>query len=198
MNTKQVALITRWNFKVADAATKLIALSCFDNNRFVKGENAIDDDSFSFELLNLELTVEIIDLFHEYCYFLRKLIERTNQVNEARKLIPHEESINTIINKGGTNEKEINLCQKDLWWILNRVIHSKSVIVLGGDESNLVIYKDRKTREYVDGRCYVQIASDYDDEGEYHVIHIPSMVKAYTFSVVGFAIKDAAKKYSLN
>ena len=194
LNTKQIALITRWNSKVADAATKLIALSCFDNSRFVHGNNAIEDDSLSFESLSLELTVEVIDVFHEYCYFLRKLIERTDQVKEAQKLMPHGGKITAIINKGGIDEKEFNLCQKSLWWLLGRVIHSNSVMVLGGEKSNLIVYPDGKIREYEDGRCYVEVSSDYDDDGVSHIIHIPSIVRAYTFSNVGYAIKAAARE----
>jgi hypothetical protein len=197
VNTKQIALIARWNFKVADAATKLIALSCFDNNRFVNGKNAIEDDCLSFESLSLELTTEVIDVFHEYCYFLRKLIERTGQVKEAKEFMPHGGIITTIIRKGGTDEKEVNLCEKDLWWLLGRVIHSKSVMVLGGDQSTLIVYPDGKTREYEDGRCYVEVSSDFDTEGTSHVMHIPSMVRAYTFSKVGYAIKNAARESSL-
>ncbi|WP_027149912.1 hypothetical protein [Methylobacter tundripaludum] len=197
VSTKQVALVARWNNKVADAATKLIAFSCFDNNRFVNGQNAIEDDCLSFETLNLELTVEVIDVFHEYCYFLRKLIERTDQVDAAKALMPHGETNNVAINKGGMDEKEVELCNKSLWWVISRVIHSRSVMVLGGEKSNLIVYADGKTREYEDGRCYVEVSSDFDAPDVSHVIHIPSIVRAYTFSNVGYAIKDAAREHSL-
>ena len=160
MTTKQVALITRWNYKVADAGTKLLALSCFDNNRFVNGQDAIADDCLSFESLNLEFTAEVIDTFHEFCYFLRKLIERTNQVEEAKKYMPHGGQTKATVNKGGIDEIEVSLCQKSLWWILGRVIHSKEVMILGGDKTNLIVYSDGKTREYDDGMCYIEVSSD--------------------------------------
>jgi hypothetical protein len=197
MSTKQVALIARWNYKVADAATRLIALSCFDNNRFVNSNNAIEDDCLSFQSLSLEITVEVIDIFHEYCYFLRKLIERTGQIKAAQEFMPHGDRAIATINKGGIDEKEIKLCQKSLLWLLGRVIHSKSVMVLGGDQSNLIVYPDGKTREYEDGRCYVEVSSDYDVDGVSHVMHIPSIVRAYTCSKVGYSIKDAARENSL-
>lgn len=182
---------------MADAATKLIALSCFDNNRFVKGRDAFEDDRLSFESLSLELTVEVIDVFHEYCYFLRKLIERTDQVEAAKELKPHGDESAVTINKGGIDEKEVVLCQKSLWWLLGRVIHSRSVMVLGGEQSILIVYADGKTRDYADGRCFVEVSSDFDDKGVSHVMHIPSIVRAYTISNVGYAIKDAARENSL-
>ena len=197
MSTKQVALVTRWNYKVADSATRLLALSCFDNNRFVSGNNAIEDDCLSFGSLNLEFTAEVIDTFHEYCFFLRKLIERTGQVKKAQDHIPHTGTKKVMINKGGIDEFEAVLCDKSLWWILGRVIHSKEVRVLGGDTSNLIVYPDGKTREYDDGMCYLEVSSDYDNDGESHFLHIPSLVRAYTFSEIGRVIDHESNRNTI-
>ena len=194
MSTKQVALITRWNHKVADSATKLLALSCFDNNRFISGNNAIEDDCLSFEKLNLEFTAEIIDTLHEYCFFLRKLIERTDQRKKANDLFPHNGIVKVMINKGGFEEFEASLSDKSLWWILGRVIHSKEVNVLGGATSNSIVYPDGKTREYDDGMCYVEVSSDLDNKGESHILHIPSLVRSYTFSEIGQRIENESSK----
>jgi hypothetical protein len=60
--TKQMALIARWHIRVLETGTRLLAVACFDNNRFVAGRNAIEDDCCSFQTLNLEFTIEVIDL----------------------------------------------------------------------------------------------------------------------------------------
>lgn len=189
---RQVALIARWNEKAADLGTRLLALSCFDNNRFVNGRNAIEDDLSSFESLRLDITTEVIDLLHEYCFILRKLIERADCVSQARKLYPHPGNGNIIINKDGPDEREVLLCQRDLWWILGRVIHSQSVMVLGGDTDLLRVYSDGKNRSYSDGYCYVSVESDFD-EGVRHILHIPSLVHIFLFSALASQIKEVVR-----
>lgn len=193
---RQVALIARWNEKATDLGTRLLALSCFDNNRFVNGRNAIEDDVLSFESLSLEFTTEIIDFLHEYCFILRKLIERADCVSQAKKLYPHPGKGNISINKGGPNEREVALCQKDLWWILGRVIHSQSVMVLGGDTALLRVYSDGKTRSYSDGYSYVSVESDFD-EGVRHILHIPSLVHIFLFSALASQIKEVVRENTI-
>jgi len=196
--TKQVALIARWHAKATDAGTRLLALACFDSNRFVAGRNAIEDDVMSFQSLDLEFTVEVIDILHEYCFVLRKLIERADKVDEAKGLFPHADQPITTISKGGLNEREVELWNENLWWILGRVIHSKSVMVLGGDNCSLKVYGDGKTREYEDGRCYVEVASDFDEkEGKKHIFHVPSLVRAYTFSALSYEIREIARSNTM-
>lgn len=181
--SKNIALIARWHHKAVDLATRLLAYSTFDNNRFIAGRNAIEDDLLSFGRLNLEFTVEVIDLLHEYCFVLRKLIERAGKVDRAKKIYPHEYKSPCTINRGGTDEREVELCANSLWWILGRVIHSKSVMVLGGDTCQIRVYHDGKTRETPDGLCFVDVESDFDN-GTSHVLHVPSLVGVYTFSAL--------------
>lgn len=193
---RQVALIARWNEKATDLGTRLLALSCFDNNRFVNGRNAIEDDVMSFESLRLEITTEVIDLLHEYCFILRKLIERANCVSQAKKLYPHQGEESISINKDGPDERKVMLCQKDLWWILGRVIHSQSVVVLGGDTNLLRIYSDGKTRSYSDGYCYASVESDFDD-GVQHILHIPSLVHVFSSSALASEIKEVVRENTI-
>jgi hypothetical protein len=196
--TKQVALIARWHAKAIDTGTRLLALSCFDRNRFVAGRNAIEDDLFSFQSLDLEFTVEVIDGLHEYCFTLRKLIERAGKVALAKKLFPHSDRPVARIGQGGLEEREVQLCPENLWWILGRVIHSKSVMVLGGDYCYLRVYEDGKTREFKDGRVYVEVASDFDEkEGLKHILHVPSLVRAYAFSHLSYEIGQIVRENTL-
>ena len=194
---KQVALIARWHAKAVDLGTQLLALSCFDHNRFVERCNAIEDDVMSFQSLDLEFTAEVIDVLHEYCFILRKLIERTDKVEQAKQLLPHAGQETATIDKGGIDDKEMRLCTESLWWILGRIIHSRAVMVLGGDASNLIVYADGKTREYSDGRCYVEVSSDFDDAGQSHVIHVPSLVRAYMFSAMSREIQEIVRANTL-
>ena len=85
------------------------------------------------------------------------------------------------------------LCQKDLWWILGRVIHSQSVVVLGGDTNLLRIYSDGKTRSYSDGYCYASVESDFDD-GVQHILHIPSLVHVFSSSALASEIKEVVRE----
>jgi hypothetical protein len=62
-----------------------------DNNRFVRGVNAIEDDTCSFASLRLEITIEVIDLLHDFSFFLRKVIEQTELVDAAKQIYPHRE-----------------------------------------------------------------------------------------------------------
>ena len=196
--TKQVALIARWHAKAIDAGTRLLALSCFDSNRFVVGRNAIEDDMLSFQSLDLEFTVEVIDGLHEYCFLLRKLVERAGKVDLAKKLFPHGEHPIARVGQGGIEEREVRLCAESLWWILGRVIHSASMTVLGGDHCHLKVYGDGKTREFEDGRVYVEVASDFDQKaGENHILHVPSLVRAYTFSALSYEISQIVRENTL-
>jgi hypothetical protein len=151
----------------------------------------------SFQSLDVEFTAEVIDVLHEYCFTLRKLIERTDKVEQAKKLMPHAHATRVIVDEGGIDEKEVDLCQESLWWTLGRVMHSKSVMVLGGDRGNLIVYPDGKTREYSDGRCYVQVSSDLDKNGEEHLFHVPSLVRVYTFSQLSYEIQDVVRQNTM-
>ncbi len=190
----QIALIVRWNSKVIDLGVRLLALSCFDGNRFVKGRNAIEDDINSFHSLDPEFTAEVIDLLHEYCFTLRKLIERTENVESAKKLNLHDEDASVTVDQGGVEERDVVLCKENLWWVLGRVIHSKSVTIIGGDRANLVVYRDTKTREYSDGRCYVEVSSDLDSMNESHVVHVPSLVRVVNFSPLAQSIQKFVRE----
>lgn len=194
--SRHVALIARWNEKANDLGTRLLALSCFDNTRFVSGRNAIEDDLISFESLRLEITTEVIDLLHEYCFILRKLIERADCVSQAKELYPHQGKKSISINKDGPDELKIVLCQKNLWWILGRVIHSKSVVVLGGDTEQHQVYSDGKIRSYSDGYCYVSVESDFDS-GVQHILHIPSLVHIFLFSALASYIKEVVRENTI-
>jgi hypothetical protein len=192
--TKQSALIARWHTRVVETGTRLLAVSCFDNNRFVRGANAIEDDICSFEGLRFELMVEVIDLLHDFSFFLRKVIERAELVEQARQIYPHLDRKTVILNQAGPEERAIELSQESLWWILGRVIHSRSVLVLGGEKTNLVVYSDGKTREYEDSRCYVEFESDWDaDEGKTHVLHVPSLVKCYVSTALRHAVDEIVR-----
>jgi hypothetical protein len=94
-------------------------------------------------------------------------------------------------------EQKVTLCNKSLWWILGRMIHSKSVVVLGGDNSPIRVYEDGKSREFEDGRCYVEVTSDYDEDSVSHIIHIPSLVQAYTFSALRNEISDIVRENTI-
>jgi hypothetical protein len=76
-----------------DSGTRLLALSCFDHNRFVQGKKALEDDLLSFTSLDVEFTVEVIDVLHEYCFILRKLIERAEKIDIAREMFPHSNNL---------------------------------------------------------------------------------------------------------
>lgn len=194
---KQVALIARWHAKTTDLATRLLALSCFDHNRLAQGRNAIEDDVFSFQSLDLELTVDLIDTLHEYAFTLRKLIERAGVVDDARSLRPHNSMVEAVIGAGGTDERRVEPCQESLWWILGRFVHSKHVMVLGGDTSQLRVYHDGKTREYPDGRCFVEVASERDPQATAHVVHVPSLVGCFTFSSMEMRIREVVQENSM-
>ena len=186
---KQVALISRWHRRVVDSGTKLLSLACFDNTKFISKQNAIEDDLLSFSCWDLEFTVEVIDTLHDFCFFLRKVIERSNAIELAKKTYPHREIQSVKINQGGIDETEIELCQKDLWWILGRFIHSESVMVLGGTKNELVVYKDGKSREFIDSRTYIEVSSDYDaKKNKSHIIYIPSLVHCYVFSALSHEV----------
>lgn len=198
MTAKEVALIARWHAKALELGTRLLAAACFDRNRFVSGDDAIEDDVGSFESLGLELTTEVIDVLHEYCFTLRKLIERTGQKENAREVYPHIDGQTAVVDEGGLDEQRVTLCQKSLWWVLGRVIHSESVVVLGGDRCRLIQYRDGKTREYQDGRCFVEVSSDLDKDGKAHVLHVPSLVGAFASSKMGHEIGEVVRASTLS
>jgi hypothetical protein len=181
---RQMALISRWHDDAIRLSTRLLAAACFDHRRFVHGKNAIEDDFMSFQSLNTELTVEVIDVLHEFCFVFRKLVERAGLVKLAREMYPHEQGA-TVTIQAAEGVRRGALCDKDLWWILGRVIHSKSVMVAGGDEATMHVYADGKSRNFGNGRHYVEVSSDYDSQsGQGHLIHIPPLVRVYTDSVL--------------
>ncbi|WP_157378043.1 hypothetical protein [Burkholderia ubonensis] len=159
---KQVALIARWHRRVIDSGTKLLSISCFDNTKFIRGQNAIEDDLMSFQTWGLEFTTGVIDGLHDFCFFLRKMIERADLRSLAKMTYPHANLISATINQGSPYATKVVLCKENLWWILGRVIHSTSVVVLGGVRSDVLCYTDGKTREYQDSRIYVEVESDLD------------------------------------
>jgi len=191
---KQTALIARWHRRVVASGTRLLALACFDNTKFLLKRNAVEDDVISFDQWNLEFTVDIIDNLHDFSFFLRKVIERADAVNLSKRIFPHKEMEKVTIHQGGLDEEKVLLCQKNLWWLLGRVIHSKSVVILGGTQSELIIYGDGKTREYENSQVYVEVESDFDsNKGIKHIIHIPSLVHCYVSSALVHKIEDAVR-----
>lgn len=195
---KQIALISRWHRRVIESGTRLLSTSCFDNTRFIQGHNALADDVRSFEPWRTEFTIEIIDSLHDFCFFLRKVIERANVQDQAKLTYPHEFMEVAKVNQGSPDEKEVILCKKDLWWILGRVIHSTSVVVVGGFRSDVIYYKDGKTREYANSRVYVEIESDMDrNTGKKHVIYIPALVHCYVSSQLAHQVQDVVRKNTL-
>ncbi len=197
MNSKQISLIVRWHQKVIDTGVKLLALSCFDNTRYVSHRNAIEDDICSFDSLRTEITIDVIDLLHEYCFFLRKLIERTDLVKIAKEIHPHSDKSNVAINVGSLGEETVELSGNSFWWILGRVIHSRSVMVLGGENSELIVYADGKTREYQDGFQFVEVSSEKDCSETSHVFHIPSLVSAYTNSKLNYEMAKTIREQTM-
>lgn len=195
---KQVALIARWHRRVIDSGAKLLSVSCFDNTKFVRGHNAIEDDLLSFHTWGIEFTTEVIDGLHDFCFFLRKVIERVDLQDLAKATFPHANLSVAKINQGSPYECQVSLCNRDLWWMLGRVIHSTSVTVLGGTRSDVLHYTDGKTREYADSRVYVEVESDLDRKaGKKHVIHIPSLVHCYVFSKLANQVQDVVKRDTL-
>jgi hypothetical protein len=179
---RQMALISRWHDDAIRLSTRLLVAACFDHRRFVRGVNAIEDDLMSFQSLDTEITVEVIDVLHEFCLVFRKLLERAGLRKLASEMYPHEKGAMVTTQAGGSIQQR-QLCDKDLWWILGRVIHSKSVMVAGGDETTIHVYADGKSRSFDNGRHYVEVSSDYDSQsGQGHLIHVPSMVRLYTKS----------------
>ncbi|WP_148654551.1 hypothetical protein [Paraburkholderia caribensis] len=196
---KQIALIARWHRRVVDAGARLLAVSCFDNTKFVHGHNALEDDIMSFEPWSLEFTIEVVDSLHDFCFFCRKVIERANMRALAQTTFPHANMISHKIKQGGLDEVEVSLCQRDLWWILGRVIHSTSTFVLGGAREDLIVYPDGKTRSYADSRVFVQIESDFDKQtGNSHVIHIPSLVHCYVSSMLAHNVREVVRSNTLS
>ena len=187
---RQMALISRWHDDAIRLSTRLLAAACFDHRRFVRGGFAIEDDFMSFQSLNTELTVEVIDVLHEFCFVLRKLLERAGLRKLACDMYPHKQGAMVTIQASGSVQQRA-LCDKDLWWILGRVIHSKSVMVAGGDETAMHVYPDGKSRSFDNGRHYVEVSSDYDSQlGQGHLIHIPSLIRLYTDSVLRVRLDD--------
>jgi hypothetical protein len=182
--SRQIALIVRWHEDAVRLSTRLLAAACFDHSRFAHGVNALEDDFMSFQSLATELTVEVIDVLHEFCFVLRKLIERADLVGLARDMYPHSHSTSVVI-RTVLGERQVQLCDKSLWWLLGRVIHSNSLTVVGGDGATSHVYADSKVREFGNGRLFVEVASDFDSSaGHCHLIHIPSLVRLYADSML--------------
>jgi hypothetical protein len=58
-----------------------------------------------------------------------------------------------------------------------------------------MVYGDGKTREFEDGRCYVEILSDLDEQNDQgHIVHVPSLVRAYTFSAMSNEIQAIVRE----
>lgn len=181
--TKEILLIARWHGRVIEAGTRLLSTATFDNSRFATGRNALEDDIFSFADLEGEALVQVIDVLHDFCFFLRKVIERAGVVDLAKSLVPHLETRATLVHDGRTTERAIELNDKSLWWWLGRVIHSESVYLLDGGQTSTLSYADGKTRDFTVSREYVLVASDFDREhGAEHVLHIPSLVRCFVSS----------------
>jgi hypothetical protein len=160
----------RYHERVLDASSLLIAIT---------RSQLSERDSF-YDRVEERMAIQLTDLIHDFSYHARKSLElaeehQTGVLQKAKKQLIHRYQSEFVLDE--IDKTKVPLTQKDFWWVLGRIIHSRESLV--AQLTGIEIYgRSGKIRSHF-RPCVFSFRSDLDKEDQRHFVHTESLVGTY-------------------
>lgn len=174
MSVRDAAMTAMWRFH--DAAMQRAMLMY----TFARSTN--EDTPWGYELYGRQLPY-LIDTVHEFCFNGRRAVERAERyrsgtIDHFKKVQVHY-GLKTMELSELDHPKAVDLTQESLWWVMNRIIHSRESGVLY--KTTEVVVTDERTGRHHSIRRPVAFgfSSDRDSGAIDHYVGLEELALAY-------------------
>lgn len=129
----------------------------------------------------------LIDLVHEFCFYARRAIERTEKyrpgiIANLRVLNLHAGKPELSLSKWD-HPSSIALTQESFWWVLGRIIHSKETQIIYRTVDVVITNQSSGRHHTISQPIAFEFSSDYDNDLICHYIELESFVALYINSI---------------